>query len=499
MLHCKKQVPTTRKPVRMTQSRGRLDKNEGSYYTPRHIADMILDIAGYTVDNPIILSSAIIDPAAGDGALLVPAAERLVEAGRGEMGEGEMAERIAGNLSAYELDGAELAKAKLAVCEATRSLGVPLTPEALANFECGDACRLFERDAGKFDYVVGNPPYVRIHNLGEKPESRYIEGMCDLYYVFFDIGQQLLAENGRMCYIAPSSWFSAKAGRLMRGDLEQRRCISDVCDFGHHQIFGGYATTYTAIVALDGRQHDTLTLHPIGADGAPLPIETVPQAACWVDGLFMPGCPEWMGEALSSGGGVRVLNGYATNLDSVYISKEQRFPDSDLERPIVKASKCEKHHMLYPYDREGQLVAFEDIQRKCPEAAGVLLENKPALLARTQVEPDRWWCFARSQGIADTFRDKVAFQGMVKPGFPVRTMEAPAGCGVYGGVYAVGSERDGIDAALNSPEFLDYARALRKYKSGGYYAFGGKDAEHFINWYITNRSRETENGHGEKE
>ena len=44
---------------------------------------------------------------------------------------------------------------------------------------------------GKMDYVVGNPPYVRIHNLDNLDEVKRFQfskkGMTDLYITFFEI------------------------------------------------------------------------------------------------------------------------------------------------------------------------------------------------------------------------------------------------------------------------------------------------------------------------
>ena len=57
---------------------GTLSKSEGSFYTPRPIAEAILDMAGYVVGNQAILNADIIDPSCGDGAILVPAVERFI-------------------------------------------------------------------------------------------------------------------------------------------------------------------------------------------------------------------------------------------------------------------------------------------------------------------------------------------------------------------------------------------------------------------------------------
>ena len=469
------------------QSQGRLDKNEGSYYTPAPIVEHILDIAGYKADAPALLSAYVIDPAAGDGAILLGTVARYIQAARTQnLSNEDIKNGLIEHVFAYEIDETELSKCKHNICELCQTFGIEIIPSELIHFLCGDAFDLFKQHANTFDYVVGNPPYVRIHNLEKKPESRYINGMCDLFYPFFDIGQTLLKENtGILSYIAPSSWFTSVSGKNMREDLHKRGVISGICDFGHYQVFAPYATAYTAIVRIGTTKSDKIDIYDVDTNTGNITNKrSVDAKTCWVEGAFLPGCPEWFSNlSHTRKHDISVKNGYATNLDKVFISKTSRFEGASLERDVIKASKCERQHMIYPYDKNGNLIPFSKIKTDSKEIAKLLEDNKDALLARTQIKADAWWAFGRSQGIADTFTNKIAIQSLVKPGEKVRCMQAPAGTGVYGGVYVLGAGIEDIEEAVNSEEFFEYAKTLRKYKSGGYYALGGKDIERFLNWY----------------
>jgi transposase len=60
----------------------------------------------------------------------------------------------------------------------------------------------------QMDFVIGNPPYVRVHNLDDsydsvKSFSFANGGMTDLYLVFFEKGFQMLKPGGKLCYITP--------------------------------------------------------------------------------------------------------------------------------------------------------------------------------------------------------------------------------------------------------------------------------------------------------
>ena len=72
----------------------------------------------------------------------------------------------------------------------------------------------------------------------------------------------------------------------------------------------------------------------------------------------------------------------------------------------------------------------------------------------------------------------------------IKITRAPVGVGVFSGLYVTTrdnnepfTEEDAeyLISKFKSYEFIEYIRSLRKYKSGGYYSFSGKDIEYFIN------------------
>ena len=103
---------------------------------------------------------------------------------------------------------------------------------------------------GKMDFVFGNPPYVRVHNLESSYDAvkkfRFAEqGMTDLFIVFFEIGFNMLSKDGVMSLITPSSWLSSKAGSNLRQYIRQHKNLSGLIDLEHYQPFE--ATTYTLV------------------------------------------------------------------------------------------------------------------------------------------------------------------------------------------------------------------------------------------------------------
>ncbi|MBV9061379.1 MAG: Eco57I restriction-modification methylase domain-containing protein, partial [Alphaproteobacteria bacterium] len=122
----------------------------------------------------------------------------------------------------------------------------------------------FPETGGRFDVVVGNPPYVKLQNfrrvhadmaefIRDGRPDLHIPGYAsaqtgnfDLYLPFIEKGLQLLKENGRLGYIAPSLWTVNEYGAGLRNLLEETRQLERWLDFRSYQVFEE-ATTYTAL------------------------------------------------------------------------------------------------------------------------------------------------------------------------------------------------------------------------------------------------------------
>ena len=119
----------------------------------------------------------------------------------------------------------------------------------------------FEGEApGRFDVVLGNPPYVKLQNLRKvDPEvadhlaaarpggfESTRTGNFDLYLPFIEQGLRLLRPGGRMGYIAPSLWTVNEYGEGLRRLVRRDRRLERWVDFKSHQIFDE-AITYTAL------------------------------------------------------------------------------------------------------------------------------------------------------------------------------------------------------------------------------------------------------------
>lgn len=151
---------------------------KGVVYTKRWVVDLLLDLAGYTAQKDLAEAVAV-EPAAGDGAFLGPMVERLAESCRIL---GNPISASLNSLIAYEVDEASAERARLLAASVLMRKGIQRSAaEALARGWVRTADYLLEAPNIAADFVVGNPPYVRLEEIPEERAWLYRKGystMC---------------------------------------------------------------------------------------------------------------------------------------------------------------------------------------------------------------------------------------------------------------------------------------------------------------------------------
>ena len=121
--------------------------------------------------------------------------------------------------------------------------------------------------AGGFDAVIGNPPYIRMQRI-EQIESDYLfrvykgpTSKVDLSLVFLEKALSLCVKKGRASFICTSQWLSTKYGENLRGMLSDGR-LHSIVHFGSLPVFRD-ASTYPAIFVLSPTPSDSLVVKRI--------------------------------------------------------------------------------------------------------------------------------------------------------------------------------------------------------------------------------------------
>jgi adenine-specific DNA-methyltransferase len=166
------------------------DKLRGGYYTPRTIADFLVD---WAIPSPDL---RVLEPSAGDGVFLRSAAKRMVELGGRDT-------PIA--ITAVEVDRTAAQEARWA-----------LAPVGAADsVHEGDFFAFAEAYEGvPFDAVIGNPPFLRFQHFQEQhrePAFRLMRSaglhpsrLTNAWLPFVAVASRLLSDRGRLAMVVPA-------------------------------------------------------------------------------------------------------------------------------------------------------------------------------------------------------------------------------------------------------------------------------------------------------
>jgi len=226
---------------------------KGVVYTKRWVVELLLDLSGYSPDKNLVDSLAI-EPAAGDGAFLGPMIERLVKSCRKL---GRPLSECQDSLIAYELDEQSAARARAVVQELLMGHGAkrPLAT-TLADAWVIHGDYLLNADQRRADFIIGNPPYVRLEDIPEETASVYrnayptMRGRADLYVAFFEAALCQLNSGGVCSFICADRWMRNQYGAELRQLINSAYSVEILLSMHHANAFDDDVDAYPAITVI---------------------------------------------------------------------------------------------------------------------------------------------------------------------------------------------------------------------------------------------------------
>lgn len=465
-------------------------KEHGRVYTPDYLVKVILDFGGY--DNSAILKKHVIDNSCGDGAFLQEIVKRYCSTFlEKHQNLNELKSDLETFVHGIELDADECRSCIQNLDKIVAEFGILAVQWDIINADT----LTFDKFNRGMDYVFGNPPYVRVHNLEKSYDAvkqyKFAEGgMTDLFIVFFEIGFNMLSKDGMMCLITPSSWLSSKAGKNLRKHIQVFDNLSGLIDLEHFQPFE--ATTYTLISRFQNpKSFDKIEYCTFDEGNHKKRFEKfLSLREMKIGDCFYLANREKLSKLRAirtehSYPYVSVKNGFATLADKVFIG------DFDFKKgtiDILKASTGKWSKCIYPYDKTGKPLSLEDFMKN-KKAYQQLLFHSDKLTKGRDIDDDKYWyLFGRTQALKDVSKMKYAINTIVKDKNSIKLEKVAEGKGLYSGLYILTEiEFEEIQKLIISDDFIDYIKLLKNYKSGGYYTFASKDLEHFLNFKLTEK------------
>lgn len=229
-------------------------EKSGVVYTKSWVVDLLLDLVGYTPEKRLA-EMLLIEPSAGDGSFLLRAATRLLECCHRQ---GVPPIEAQSAILAYEIDAdsAEAARDSLRtlLCEHGVKSG---DADMLAGawVRTGDyllESRTVQRQA---DFVVGNPPYIRLEDLedgGQRYRSLFptMKGRADIYVAFFEAALRQLGAGGVCGFICADRWMFNQYGAELRKLVSSGFSVETVAQMHEADAFEDQVRAYPAVTII---------------------------------------------------------------------------------------------------------------------------------------------------------------------------------------------------------------------------------------------------------
>lgn len=210
-------------------------KAEGATYTPIGLADfvasqIVLNLGDLIHGRPL----KILDPAIGEGSLLVSLLKKLQSLGLENV-----------EVYGFETNHESLKKAQEQLEFLFPRADLHLSCQSFLEYVDGSSERepLFTAPPPKkFDLIIANPPYVRTQVMGSDVAQNLgreygLEGRVDLYYAFILAMGQVLSERGVAGIIVSNRFMTTKSGGSLRKRILDSLSIKRIWDLGDTKLF----------------------------------------------------------------------------------------------------------------------------------------------------------------------------------------------------------------------------------------------------------------------
>lgn len=317
-------------------------------------------------------------------------------------------------------------------------------------------------DKGGFDFIVTNPPYIRIQELRQfsDTETNVVmehyetmkNGNPDIYIAFFSRCLEKAKKGGQVGFIVSSKFAVTNYGERIRKELATAHNVSDIIDFGDQQVFDG-ASTYTMVIAIQkGMTPDVTNVRLATVAPSAEAFKATPQSGyqdfkiklseygndIWewrkvsvgenTGGMVMLGaiCEIFQGlrtsdnqvfELVKAKKSGKTVTGYSKALKKIVKVEADICLDFLKGREIGRNSHLPVNsYLIFPYQENSpyELIPWSELKQKFPLAADYLSACKKRLCAREEgkVDNKKWYGYIYLKNHDLISQPKVMIQEM---------------------------------------------------------------------------------------
>ncbi|WP_169084093.1 Eco57I restriction-modification methylase domain-containing protein [Paenibacillus sp. PL91] len=463
-------------------------------FTPNDIVIKLLDIVNYT-DN--LYGKKIIENACGDGNILKVIVDRYITDCKSQ---GIANDKIKLGLE-EDVYGAEIDEEQYLKC--ITNLNQVAGKHGLFNvrWKILNVDILKENLQIKFDFIVGNPPYISYKELDTQTRQFVREnfsvcqsGKFDYCYAFLESSLKSLNENGKMSYLIPSSIFKNVFAQNLRNFLMP--FINQIYDYQSIKLFDALTSSAIVVCGTGEVLNNTIDYH-YEDKGTSLVINKADLFGKWE---FKPRIMKTemtaarFGDYFNASITIATLYNKAFVLDRYQELEDEEYiqvKSSLIEKDILKVAASprslhfnKREMIIFPYYYvNGCLHRYseDDFERIFPRTKEYLKSFLVKLNERDSDKSVNWFEYGRTQALAHLNQEKLLLSTVVTKQIKVYTLSKD--CIPYSGIYITKKTDLSLDYAkgiLESKDFHEYVKSIGTNANGTSLRITVKDINNYI-------------------
>lgn len=397
-----------------------LDNNENRIkcqkFTPEGFVDFMLNEAEY---NCGLFGKKVLENSFGEGNILLPIVKRYID---DSINNGYNLKTISDGLKrdiiGFELDKEIYDRCISSLNKLVHSYGLKKVQWSLYNEDF-----LKKNINIKFDYIIGNPPYITYRDIDDENRDYLKEtfisckkGKFDYYYAFIEKAIDLLSSKGKLVQLVPSNIYKNVFANEIRELIKPS--LKSIFDYPKQKCFISVLTTSTIFVCdkstiCNSVKYTNLTDNVI----INIPKERLKD--------------KWVFDKINTAelGSVRfgdVFNAsvtIATLCNEAFIVSKDTIISEGIEKKIIRNTTSPKFKkygksfkIIFPYYyKKNKLVRYD------PEVFCAMFPNATAYLQQYRNKLDKsckdknaqWFEYGRSQALAHLNQEKLLISTII--------------------------------------------------------------------------------------